>query len=1029
MQGLNQKAWMLIAGVVLCCLLMGGRATIVDAAPIDSTDVTAYHVDCSATVEGSGAINSPFSKLSSINNKQLQPGDSVLFKRGSTCLGQFTPKGSGSEAAPIVIGAYGSGNKLPIINADGQTNAIILKNMAHVQVMDLELLAPGDNRTAKRGIYVLGVDAGDLKGVVLRDLYIHDVRGQMPSTTGGGANSSSGKFGNASGGIIVEAQGTVTPTAYHGIQIKNNRIEAVDRGGIYFWSNWCKRPDLSRWANDCTAAWYPHKDVLIQGNQLSDIGGDGIVAKMTDGGLIERNVLDGFNVRAKSYNAGMWTANSDNIIFQYNRTTGGVSTLDGMAYDIDHATNHVTFQYNLSYNNEGGFFLFCPDSANTKDFIVRYNISINDRAQIFLHGCGGKIVNGKIYNNTIYIGDGLSPNVYSQNNSPIQNVEFFNNIVYKEGSGTVRWGLNSNEFKMDRNVLHGLSSIPSWATNSMTIDPMFLNAGTLEPNDYRLREGSPAIGAGVLINGNGGKDYFGNPVSSTFPPNIGAYGGDGIPASSGEGCKPRISTNYERDFTKEGETRIRALLTSSCAGDFTDLTISADGYEHVLVSPQMKTIERLKPFNGVSVVFKLHLKKVEAMGDYPVDVSLKDAEGKVLARSRVEAELFSSSWKTLLSEDFENMTVGLSPSGWETSGSNPPVIKQTLDHKALQLTQSGSLNKSIWTFPEQSDSVKLVARVKPGQSNTPLGLHYLDAQDGEILKLSLNGLGTVSYTSQGTFFDSQTPYSSNRWHTLEAVIDRNSSRYVVFLDNVIVGAGSLGPSSKSISKLRLQVPSGNTTGSFLLDEVAIEIPGESVIEEGFRTILRGPETANWDEKIWVEFGVKEAEQAFTAQDIVINYDPDVMQYIGVGYASGLNVLQEKQLDPDSVRLIVASTGSENAVKGDVVYLLSLVFQVNQGEGKTTTNVAIESALFGNAEGNEFSAKSASTQIAIQDRVTSYDLNGDGKVSIGDLAIVATNYGKNQFSPDWEYVKRADLNKDGRIDITDLAQLATQIVNQ
>lgn len=1030
MQGLYRRSLMLLAGALVCIIVVVSRTALADAAEQakPKIGVNAYHIDCSSTVDGSGTLNSPFSSLSSINSMELQPGDSVLFKRGATCLGQFAPKGSGSETEPIVIGAYGTQDVKPIINADGQTNAILLKNMAYVQVSDLELLAPGDNRTPRRGIYVLGVDAGDLPGVVLRDLYIHDVRGQMPSTTGGGSTSSAGKFGNASGGIIVEAQGSITPTAYHGIQILNNRIESVDRGGIYFWSNWCKRPDLSRWANDCSAAWYPHKDVLIQGNQLSDIGGDGIVAKMTDGALIERNELEGFNVRAKSYNAGMWTANSDNITFQYNRTTGGISTLDGMAYDIDHATNHVTFQYNLSYNNEGGFFLFCPDSANTKDFIVRYNISINDRAQIFLHGCGGKIVNGKIYNNTIYIGDGLSPNVYSQNGSPIQNVEFFNNIVYKAGSGSVGWGLNSNEFKLDHNVFYRLTSVPSWATNSITADPMLLNAGTIEPSGYRLREGSPALGAGVLINGNGGKDYFSNPVSSASVPNIGAYEGKGIPATPEAGCTPTLNTRYEQATANQEKAVIIAELTNSCAGKFTGLTLSASSQPKVIIIPSTKPIANLAPGETITSEFNLQDTSGEAVSVFPVDISVTNAQGKVLASSLTEVEQIASSWKKAAAEDFESMTIGQSPSGWETNGNNPPIVNQTDDRKALRLTQSGTLNKSVWTFPELSDSVKLVAKVKPGQRNTPLGVHYLDAQDGEVLKLSLNLSGTVSYTGQGTFIDSPTPYSADRWQTLEAIIDRNSSEYIVFLDGVRVGKGKLGPSIKSIAKLRLQVPSGNTTGSFLVDEVSIEVPDNSAISQEFRTVLSGPEKAHPGELISVNYGVEQAGHPFTAQDIVFNYDADVLEYTNIAYASGLSMVSEKELNPGSVRFIVASNGIENAVIGDQL-LFNLQFIVKHAEGKSAANVEVKSALFGDADGNEFTAELASTSFEIGTDTIIYDINGDGKVSVGDLAIVAAHYGKDLSSPDWEQVKRADLNKDGVIDITDLAQLASQIVNQ
>ncbi|WP_314589314.1 GH116 family glycosyl hydrolase [Paenibacillus terrigena] len=56
-----------------------------------------------------------------------------------------------------------------------------------------------------------------------------------------------------------------------------------------------------------------------------------------------------------------------------------------------------------------------------------------------------------------------------------------------------------------------------------------------------------------------------------------------------------------------------------------------------------------------------------------------------------------------------------------------------------------------------------------------------------------------------------------------------------------------------------------------------------------------------------------------------------------------------------------------------------------------------------------------------------DLNGDRKVSIGDLAIVASYYGKTSDDANWSTYKRADMNRDGRIDINDLAAVATLIL--
>ncbi|MNI80255.1 Gellan lyase precursor [compost metagenome] len=59
---------------------------------------------------------------------------------------------------------------------------------------------------------------------------------------------------------------------------------------------------------------------------------------------------------------------------------------------------------------------------------------------------------------------------------------------------------------------------------------------------------------------------------------------------------------------------------------------------------------------------------------------------------------------------------------------------------------------------------------------------------------------------------------------------------------------------------------------------------------------------------------------------------------------------------------------------------------------------------------------------------SADLNKDGVINVGDLAIVAYHYGKDSTSPDWAKAKIADLNGDQKIDITDLAFVATKILN-
>ncbi|MDY0170806.1 MAG: hypothetical protein RBS80_29965 [Thermoguttaceae bacterium] len=61
----------------------------------------------------------------------------------------------------------------------------------------------------------------------------------------------------------------------------------------------------------------------------------------------------------------------------------------------------------------------------------------------------------------------------------------------------------------------------------MQVDPRLAAPGSGAGRDslagYQLLPGSPLIGAGALIEGNGGRDFWGNPVSDSLAPDIGAH--------------------------------------------------------------------------------------------------------------------------------------------------------------------------------------------------------------------------------------------------------------------------------------------------------------------------------------------------------------------------------------------------------------------------------------------------------------------------------------------------------------------------
>lgn len=292
-----------------------------------------YYFDGSAATSGNGGISSPFNNLAAIASLSLGPGDNILLKRGTHFNETLQLNAGGSSTSPITIGAYGDVNSpLPIVTAKpSDLNSVLLGGGSYVTLQDLEITNPGDNSTARRGVYVYAHDSGQVKGITLRRLYIHDVQGRMPSTSGG--SSPIGKYAGASGGIIIEAAGNSTPTYFTDMLIEDNVLRAVSRQGIYTWSNWCRRYALAAfWNSLCFQDWQASTGLRIRNNRLFNIGGDGIVVTGNENAVTSHNRVHVFNLNSGTVDAGIWTANSDGGLFQYNVVSGGKTTKDGKVY-------------------------------------------------------------------------------------------------------------------------------------------------------------------------------------------------------------------------------------------------------------------------------------------------------------------------------------------------------------------------------------------------------------------------------------------------------------------------------------------------------------------------------------------------------------------------------------------------------------------------------------------------------------------------------------------------------------------------
>ena len=184
-----------------------------------------YFFDGSQSTNGNGSPRTPFNTLDAIEGLNIAPGDNILLKRGSSFVGPLVLSQSGADGSPITVGAYGDERApKPKLGAGDQLNAVLLKGTSNVVVQDLNITNPGDNTTPRRGVYVYALDSGEVKNIVLQNLYIHDVRGWMPSTTTTGIGT--GKYANASGGIVFEATGNNTATFFTGVTVQDNEIRS-----------------------------------------------------------------------------------------------------------------------------------------------------------------------------------------------------------------------------------------------------------------------------------------------------------------------------------------------------------------------------------------------------------------------------------------------------------------------------------------------------------------------------------------------------------------------------------------------------------------------------------------------------------------------------------------------------------------------------------------------------------------------------------------------------------------------------------
>ncbi|WP_422661322.1 discoidin domain-containing protein [Paenibacillus sp. EC2-1] len=198
---------------------------------------------------------------------------------------------------------------------------------------------------------------------------------------------------------------------------------------------------------------------------------------------------------------------------------------------------------------------------------------------------------------------------------------------------------------------------------------------------------------------------------------------------------------------------------------------------------------------------------------------------------------------------------------------------------------------------------------------------------------------------------------------------------------------------------------------------------------GASAVLSGSDTVKAGGNLNVTLGVAGIENAAYAGDIIVQYDTNALEFAGaISAKAGVNIVETKEIEAGKVRFILASAGATYAIIDDTD-LITLSFKAKEVEEEVVAAIQVTSMKLGHEDGTESATAGADHDVTVT--VTpaglSGDVNGDGKISIGDLGIVAAHYGKNSSSPDWYTAKVADINIDGKIDIMDLAEVAKNIL--
>lgn len=256
--------------------------------------------------------------------------------------------------------------------------------------------------------------------------------------------------------------------------------------------------------------------------------------------------------------------------------------------------------------------------------------------------------------------------------------------------------------------------------------------------------------------------------------------------------------------------------------------------------------------------------------------------------------------------------------------------------------------------------------------------------------------------------------SSIAWHSSDASVAGT---------NGVVQRPALGEGNRTVT-LTATVQKGSflDTKDFLVTVISEQGSGVSAILSGTNAIQAG-------ETLELIYGLSGVDGEVYAQDITFTFDQEQLEFMDAVSKNkdfAVVAVSDPAETEGQIRVIAARIGQGVGVDGE---WLTVRWKVKASQAAVTvinvSNVVVSS---GDDE-TDIGGAAHSVNISEIDRATPGDINGDSRFSIGDLAIIASYYGKTSSDPNWSVYRIADLSNDGMVDIVDLSTMAQLILKQ